>query len=262
MDMDLVLILECFMNKKVLIPLPTKHFDPSEVAIPWKYLNQAGIEIVFATPSGIVGETDLRMLHGTGLGILKPILAADKNAINTFEEMEKSTSYQNPIAWKQIKDHSLDALFLPGGHDKGVREYLESELLQKYVVECFSANKPVAAVCHGVVLVARSKKDDGKSVLHGRKTTSLLASQERTAYYLTCLWLGDYYLTYKESVESEVTKELANSKDFLAGPFPILRDDESHLDRGFIVEDGNYLSGRWPGDIHRLSKRFTELVIS
>lgn len=250
------------MNKKVLIPLPTKHFDPSEVAIPWKYLSQAGVDVVFATPSGIVGETDLRMLHGIDLGILSPLLAADKNAKNAFKEMEVSNAYKSPIKWDQTKESDYDGLFLPGGHDKGVREYLESPLLQNIVIEFFASNKPVAAVCHGVVLAARSKKSDGKSVLHGKKTTGLLATQEKTAYFLTCLWLGDYYLTYNETVQSEVTRELASPKDFIAGPLPISRDDESHLEKGFIVEDGNYLSGRWPGDTHKLSKRFTELILN
>jgi len=29
---------------------------------------------------------------------------------------------------------------------------------------------------------------------------------------------------------------------------------------GFVVEDGNYLSARWPGDVHTLSLKFVELL--
>ena len=41
---------------------------------------------------------------------------------------------------------------------------------------------PVAAICHGVLLAARSKVADGsRSVLHGRRTTALTWALERTA---------------------------------------------------------------------------------
>jgi len=51
---------------------------------------------------------------------------------------------------------NFDALYLPGGHDKGVREYLESNLIQYLVVDFFVSEKPVAAICHGVIVAARS----------------------------------------------------------------------------------------------------------
>ena len=34
----------------VLIPLPHTDYDPSEVAVPWRVLSQAGHRVVFATP--------------------------------------------------------------------------------------------------------------------------------------------------------------------------------------------------------------------
>src|SRR3546814_15614472 len=69
-----------------------------------------------------------------------------------------------------------------GGHRaRGMREYLESPVLQKLVADFFAADKPVAAICHGVLLAARSKRADGRSVLHGRKTTALSWRHERTA---------------------------------------------------------------------------------
>ena len=37
------------MARKVLIPLPDKDFDVTEVAVPWKLLRDAGFQVVFAT---------------------------------------------------------------------------------------------------------------------------------------------------------------------------------------------------------------------
>ncbi len=63
----------------------------------------------------------------------------------------------------------------------------------------------------------------GKSVLHGLQTTSLLSVQEKLAWWLTWLWLGNYYRTYLDrTVEPEVEDALAHpNKDFLPGPMAL-----------------------------------------
>lgn len=248
------------MVKRILIPLPRKDFDPTEVAIPWRILSSNNIQIVFATPDGLKPACDQRMLMGKDLGILAPLLQADKNTQSAYREMSDSKEFSNPMKWSDLEGQNFDGLLLPGGHDKGMIEYLESDILQKIVSLYFESEKPVGAICHGVVLVARSKAKDGKSILFGRKTTSLLASQELLAWGLTCLWLKDYYRTYPVTVEAEVRSCLASNNDFLAGPTPLLRDSVGKLKRGFVVQDKNYISSRWPGDAHTFGFKFLELV--
>lgn len=247
---------------KILIPIPSYGFDTTEVAIPWELLSANNFEIVFATPNGKKGTTDKSMLDGSKLGLLKSVLMARKDAVEAYSELFKTKAFNNPLKYSELKESDFDALLLPGGHDKAVKEYLESAILQNIVVDFFNANKPVAAVCHGVVLAARSiNPKTGKSVLHNLKTTSLLKSQELLAYNLTRLWLGDYYLTYPEiTVEDEVLATLSDSKNFIKGPKPILRDDMKHLNRGFAVTCENYVSARWPGDIYTFSLDFIELI--
>ncbi|MDC0893267.1 type 1 glutamine amidotransferase domain-containing protein [Pseudomonadales bacterium] len=60
--------------KKVLIPLPSYGFDPTEVAIPWKLLSEAGFEPVFISPAGTQASLDKRMLKGIVLGGWKSTL--------------------------------------------------------------------------------------------------------------------------------------------------------------------------------------------
>jgi protease I len=246
--------------KKVLIPLPRKHFDPTEVAVPWKILSANQIQISFATPDGFIAAADDLMLTGKRLGLLAPLLMADRNAQQAYEEMKTSNEFTNPLKWSQLNAHDFDGLLLPGGHDKGMREYLESKELQAQVSKYFRQGKPVGAICHGVVLAARSLADNGQSVLHGRKTTSLLESQELTAWAMTRLWLQDYYRTYPVTVEQEVKSTLASKTDFQKGPVPLLRDSLEHLNRGFVLQDGNYLSARWPGDAHRFATEFLKML--
>ena len=52
---------------KVLVPLPRRDFDPSEAAVSWKVLRDAGHEIVFATPDGKLAHADPVRLGGIGL---------------------------------------------------------------------------------------------------------------------------------------------------------------------------------------------------
>lgn len=199
------------------------------------------------------------MVSGRGLGLLSAVLRAQKAGREAYVKLQDSPEFQNPLRWPDLVASQFDGLVLPGGHAPGMKEYLESRRLQSLVVDFFASNRPVGAICHGVVLAARSRKD-GRSVLHGRRTTALLRRQELTAWALTRLWMGSYYRTYSTPVEDEVRRSLACPEDFLAGPLPILRDTPAASSRGFTVLDGNYLSARWPGDAHAFGLRMVALL--
>jgi len=245
---------------QILIPLPAQDFDPSEASIPWRLLTEKGHRIQFATPDGQPAQTDPRMIDGSGLGIWAPVLKANAAAREAHAAMVQSAAFRQPIRYADIDASAIDALLLPGGHAPGMRPYLESPQLQALIATQFAANKPVAAVCHGVLLAARSKRADGKSVLHGRRTTGLTQQQEMTAWLMTAAWLGSYYRTYPTPLQTEVESLLAKPQDFYVGPPALLRDDLAHLGRGFHLRDGNYLSARWPGDIHGFALKFAEML--
>ena len=244
----------------VLIPLPSRDFDPTETGVPWRMLTARGHRVVFATPDGRPGEADPKMVTGAGLGILAPLLKADAAGREAYLQMTRSNEFQNPIAYGEIAAADCDALLLPGGHAPGMRPYLESALLQAHVADCFERGRPVAAICHGVLLAARSRDSQGRSVLSGRKTTALTKSMELMAWNLTRLYLGDYYRTYPTTVEDEVRGALGRSGAFITGPMAVRRDCAARLDIGFTVRDGNYLSARWPGDAHRFGSEFAAML--
>jgi len=248
--------------KKILIPLPSYGFDPTEAAIPWKLLTQNNFQVIFATPQGRRAQGDIRMLTGEGLGLFKRLLMARKDAIETYTEMSESEEFVNPIKYDEIVPEDYKGIFLPGGHDKRVKEYLESRILQSIIPYFFHAHKKIAAVCHGPLLLARSiDPQTNKSVLYNYKTTSLLKSQELLAYNLTRLWLKDYYLTYPgRTVEEQVISALKNSNQFIRGPLPMFRDSPKNLKYGFSLRDRNYISARWPGDIYNLSLNFIKML--
>ena len=244
----------------ILIPLPTTDFDPTESAVPWRMLSAAGHNVRFATPDGKPGTADPIMLTGKGLGVLAPLLMANQDARDAYAAMQQSAEFQAPLRYTDVRCANFDALLLPGGHAPGMKTYLESSVLQGLVQEFFVADKPVAAICHGVLLAARSHLASGLSVLYGRKTTALTKTLELSGWALTCLWMGSYYRTYPQVLQDEVKSRLARPQDFLPGPPATTRDSPSNLTPGFVVQDGNYLSARWPGDAHLFATAFIKML--
>ena len=255
--------------KTVLIPVPSYGFDPTEAAVPWKMLKAAAHRVVFATPNGKVARADVRMVTGQDLPfLLKKTLMASPEAVAAYQDLLMASEFQNPISYEQIQPQDFDAIFLPGGHDKGMREYLESQTLQRKVAFFFDHNKIVGAICHGTLLAARSVSVEdlvrkGRSVLWRRKTTGLTRNQELIAFNLTRLQLGDYYRTYDIPMADELISYLEKKSDYLPGPgfpIPLSRDSENNLRPGFTVCDGNYLSARWPGDAHKFGFELVRLL--
>lgn len=239
----------------VLFPLPDRDFDVTEVAVPWKLLREAGHEVVFATEAGATPACDPLLLTGVVFGKL----GARADAIGYYNELERSPAFTSPRRWSECAEPELSALFLAGGHAPGMRQYLGSAVVQQLTAAFFATPKPIAAICHGVLVAARAKTADGHSVLHGLRTTCLPKYMERSAYLATFWRRGRYYRTYPAYVEDEVTAALAQPDDFERGPRELsrrgTRDDDS---AAFVVEDGRYVSARWPGDAYLIAKRLIE----
>ena len=281
---------------RVLIPLPARDFDPSEAAVSWQVLSNAGHAVSFATPDGGPAVADDMMLTGEGLDLWGTIpllqklplvgllMRANRDARRAYAAMIAAPNYSKPLRWDAVDPSAFDGLLLPGGHRaRGMRDYLENKTLQHQVADFFEAQKPVAAICHGVLLAARSySARTGRSVLYGYKTTALTWALENSAWKvarITRFWDPDYYRTYLEqtgdpdgymSVQQEVTRELADPADFLdvRKTDPEYRRKTSGLQRdsmddarpAFVVQDRNYISARWPGDVHTFAKAFAGLL--
>ena len=281
----------------ILIPLPRRDFDPSEVALSWQVLRGRGHDVVFATPAGEAAEADPIMISGRGLDAWSPlpvighlkvfgfVLRARADARSAYRAMQVDPAFAKPLRWDSARARDFDGLLLGGGHwARGMREFLESPVLQALVADFFGADKPVAAICHGVLLAARSQRADGRSVLHGRKTTALTWKQERAASLLAHIgrfWDRHYYRTYPElpgqaagymSVQQEVTRALASPHDFLDVPptaahflrktLGLHRDSARDPRPAWVVQDGNYVSARWPGDAHAFAATFCQVLES
>ena len=245
----------------VLLPLPSRDFDPTEVAVSWRVLSASGHEVVFATPDGQAAQADDLMVTGRGLDpwgtvpllrnitLVGRVLRANADGRRDYAALRHDAGFLSPLRWDDAPSEAFAGLVLPGGHR--------------------ARDKPVGAICHGVLLAARSRDPlTGKSVLYGRRTTALTWHLERTAWAIarrTRFWDPSYYRTYLEqpgepagfmSVQQEVTRALARDEDFLDVPPDAAdhrlktsgraRDSATDARPAWIVRDGRYTSARWP----------------
>jgi putative intracellular protease/amidase len=245
------------MSARIWMPVPDHDFEPGEASIPWRTLTRAGHQVVIATEKGASPEADPRLLNGVLFGKM----GASEDAKAAYAEMQASPEYRSPVTWNAIDPAAYDGLLLPGGHAQGMRQYLESTELRSKVRAFWQLDRPVAAICHGVLVLSRAlDPETGKSILAKRRTTCLPKYMELAAYYSTFWKLGRYYLTYDVTVEDEVKAALEDPRaQFERGPFN-LGDPAKAKGKGFVVEDGRYVSGRWPGDAQLLGTRLLSLV--
>jgi putative intracellular protease/amidase len=208
--------------------------------------------VVFATErGGTAPAADPLLLDG----VFSKLEASDE-AKAFYRELERTPAFQRPVAWGDVAADGFDGLLLPGGHAPGMKQYLESEPLRAKVVALWEAGKAVGAICHGVLVLARA------GVLREKRTTCLPKYMERAAYLTTFWKLGRRYRTYPEYEEDEVKRALADpSRQFLRGPVNLTAkgtaDDDRHA---FVVQDGRYVSARWPGDAYLFARRFAALL--
>ena len=281
---------------KVIIPIPSRDFDPTEVTVPWLLLRADGHSVRFATPDGKPGAADDMMVTGEGLDIwgfipglrklplIGRFLRANRDGRAAYAELCQDASFVTPLRWDAVRAAAFDGLLLPGGHRaRGMQSYLESEVIQRLTVEFFRADKPVGAICHGALVAARSiNPATGRSVLFGRKTTALTWGLESAVARLGRIirfWDPFYYRTYREgpteasgymSVEHEIIRSLQSPADFMDVPDDdpdhrrktsgLVRDTSTDQRAAFVVRNGNYVSARWPGDAHGFAMAFASLL--
>ena len=245
---------------RVLMPVPDRDFDVTEVAVPWRVLTDAGHEVVFATErAGTLPAADPRLLTGVLFGQL----GAEDEPKRFYEQLTAAPEFSATVAWADLDVSRFDGLLLPGGHAPGMRQYLGSSQLRDTVGEFWKLGRPVGAICHGVLVLARTRDPGtGRSVIAGRRTTCLPKYMERTAYLTTAWRLGRYYRTYPAYVEDEVRAALDDpGAQFARGPKELTRrgtaSDDTHA---FVVRDGAYLSARWPGDAYLFARRYLGLL--
>ena len=250
--------------RRVVLPLPAHGFETTEASVPWKVLTDAGCTVTIATPDGAVAQPDETTLTGKGLGMLGYIFRAQKPARAAYAAMSQSASFQAPVTWSDINADDFDAIVIPGGHHQDMRPFLESVVLQAAIGEFFAQDKLVAAICHGVLLAARSTGTDGNSVLYGRRATTVPAATENMVWKMCHKKVGHerFGKPYDLTAEEEVRELLASPDDLLIAKPGLRKDAPGKEARGVCIVDGNFLSSRLPHDAWCFAKTVAETLLA
>src|SRR5579872_5530995 len=105
---------------RVLVLLPARDFDPSEAAVSWRVLRNAGHTVDFATPDGRSALADDMMLTGQGLDpwgavpllrklpLIGLLMRANRGARLAYAEMIVDANYVAPRRWDAVDPQAYD----------------------------------------------------------------------------------------------------------------------------------------------------------
>ena len=151
----------------VLLPLPALDFDPTEVAVSWQVLCRLGHEVVFATPEGQPGHADDLMVSGRGLdpwggvplvrhlALVGLALRANADGRAGLRRVGAPSFLLGPASLARPRCGGVRRNTAPGRPSSPGHAAVPGErVLGELVADFFRADKPVGAICHGVLLAA------------------------------------------------------------------------------------------------------------
>lgn len=138
-----------------------------ELLTPYKAFTEAGHEVVFATPGGVVPVADV--------GSLAPQVNGGRDVT---PELAEITALVTPLKLEEVDLADYQAVFYPGGH--GPMEDLAVDATSgRLLVEALESGKPLGVVCHAPAALLAANRADGTSAFAGRKITAFSNEEER-----------------------------------------------------------------------------------
>src|SRR3954468_15567805 len=84
---------------RILIPLPDRDFDVTEVAVPWRLLTRAGHDVTFCTEKGGAPPAAAPLLL---TGVIFGQLGAEPEACRFYRELEHAPEFRTPTSWETV----------------------------------------------------------------------------------------------------------------------------------------------------------------
>lgn len=192
-----------------------------ELATPYRLFDKAGYDILFGTPGGVPAPLDPASLEEPWL------LPAGHWFLGQPTAMAK---LEKPVDVAEVDAGRLAAIFLVGGTGT-LWDFPGSTALGKLATDLHAADKPVAAICHGVVGLMTATAADGAPLVKGRAITCFSNEEEAMLEYDKLVPL---------LAETALVEQGANYRR--AAPFEAM-----------VVEDGNLITGQNPASAEPLA---------
>lgn len=143
-------------------------FWVEEFASPYYILKDKGFEITVASPKG--GQPPIDPKSNEPDFQTESTKRFDK-------DQEAKQLLANTKKLSTVDASDFDAVFYPGGHGP-LWDLAEDPNSARLIEEFYRAEKPVAAVCHAPAVFKNTKKEDGTSLVAGKKVTGFTNSEE------------------------------------------------------------------------------------
>lgn len=135
------------MAVKKILMLVGDYVEDYEVMVPFQMLLMVGHHVDAVCPGKTTGETVATAIH-------------DFEGDQTYSE-KRGHNFTLNATFSEVDETAYDGLVIPGGR---APEYLRLDARVVEIVRHFaSANKPIAAICHGPQLLATAGVLEGKA---------------------------------------------------------------------------------------------------
>jgi len=199
-----------------------------EIAIPYYVFKDAGADITLASPNGGKVPLDPRS---------QSIILATFGTKRFLKDEDAMNFLSHSMLLEDMRADDFDVLFLPGGY--GLMWDLADSKIVSELLEAFnSKNKPIGAVCHGVVCLLSLKDDKGESLIKGKQLTGFSNSEEESSGF------------------SSVVPFLVETKVLSLGAK--YSKGENYLSH--VVEDNNIITGQNPASSKAVAQKIMALV--
>ena len=199
-----------------------------ELAAPYYVFKDEGADVTLASPNGGVVPLDPKS---------RSIILATYSTKRFLKDAEAINFLSNSLRLEEINENDFDVIFLPGGH--GPMWDLADNKRLKQLLEAFnSENKPIGAVCHGVVGLLSLKNDKGESWIKGKQLTCFSNSEEEL------------------SGMTGVVPFLLETRLVSLGALYSKGDDYV----GHVMADGNIITGQNPASSKEVAQKIVALI--
>ncbi len=142
-----------------------------ELAAPYYEFLEAGHEVILVSIQGGQAPMDPESQQPQNLKEAGKKFLADQQAM---------LHLANTTPLVDICPEDFDAVFYPGGHGP-IWDLAESPHSIELIEEMYMSGKPVAAVCHGPVVLRHAKTAQGKPLIENKQITCFSNTEETEA---------------------------------------------------------------------------------
>lgn len=132
----------------------------------------------FAVPFLIFEKSDIETVIASPLGGVSPVDEGSMSCSNP-EEWDKCIKIlRNTKRLGSVDYKTFDGIYFPGGHGP-MFDIAKNEEVARVVEHFNNEGKLISAICHGVCALVNAKREDGSSIVSGRRLTSFTNEEER-----------------------------------------------------------------------------------